>query len=172
MRRYSGLWGGDSRGYTDASLLEGVLLPCKFVRRGSREVAEETRENITRPRQSRRRIDWTIDMRFWKTTSSARIFSLELMANISLRDSSRWDSSDMTVLCQISSYCCLNTRSSSKTVEFSVSRNAVVFCSCFFSTFVNASRRILDCSSMYLRERVEFVSRSCNRLETALKKDS
>lgn len=48
----------------------------------------------------------------------------------------------------------------------------MVFWSCFFSTFVNASRKILDCSSMYFRERVEFVSRSWRRRETALKKDS
>jgi len=94
------------------------------------------------------------------------------MARISRRDSSRWLSREMTVLCQISSYCCLKPRSSSRTVLFKVSRNVVVFCSCFFSTFVNASRRILDCSSMYFRERVEFVSSSWRRRETALKKDS
>ena len=72
--------------------------------------------------------------------------------------------------CHISSYCCLKPRSSARTVLLSVSRKLVVFWSCFFSTLVNASRRILDCSSMYLSERVEFVSRSWRRRETALKK--
>jgi hypothetical protein len=132
----------------------------------------ETRENITRPRQSRRRMDCTIDIRFWNTTSSARMLSRVLIAKISRRDSSRWLSRDITVLCQISSYCCLNPRSSSRTVLFRVSRKVVVFCNCFFSTLMNASRRILDCSSMYFRERVEFVSRSWRRRDTALKKDS
>jgi hypothetical protein len=117
-------------------------------------------------------MDWTIDIRFWKTTSSARMLSLVLIARISRRDSSRWLSREMTVLCQISSYCCLKPRSSSRTVLLRMSRKVVVFCSCFFSTFEKASRRILDCSSMYFRESVEFVSRSWRRRETALKKDS
>ena len=94
------------------------------------------------------------------------------MARISLLDSSRWLSKEIMVDCQISSYCCLKPRSSARTVELSVSRKVVVFWSCFFSTLVNASRRILDCSSIYFRERVEFVSRSWRRRETALKKDS
>jgi len=132
----------------------------------------DTREKMTRPRQRSKRIAWTIDMRFWKTTSSAKMLSRVLMARISRRDSSRWLSRDMTVLCQISSYCCLKPRSSSRTVLFRVSRKVVVFCSCFFSTFMNASRSILDCSSMYFRERVELVSNSWRRRETALKNDS
>jgi hypothetical protein len=111
-----------------------------------------------------------MDMRFWKTTSSARMFSRVLMARISRRDSSRWLSREIIVDCQISSYCCLKPRSSARTVLLSVSRKLVVFCNCFFSTLVNASRKILDCSSMYLRDRVEFVSRSWRRRETALKK--
>ena len=94
------------------------------------------------------------------------------MARTSRRDLSRWLSREMTVLCQISSYCWRNWRSSSRTVLFSVSRKVVVFWSCFFSTLVNASRRMRDCSSMYFSERVEFVSRKLRRRETALKKDS
>lgn len=72
--------------------------------------------------------------------------------------------------CQISSYCCRNTRSSARTVLFSVSKKMVVFWSCFFSTLEKASLRIRDCSSMYFRDRVEFASSSCNLRETALKK--
>jgi len=88
---------------------------------------DETREKITSPRQRSSRMDCTIDILFWKTTSSARMLSRVLMARISRRDSSRCDSREMTVLCQISSYCCLKPRSSSRTVLLSVSRNVVVF---------------------------------------------
>jgi hypothetical protein len=70
------------------------------------------------------------------------------MARISRRDSSRCDSRDITVDCHISSYCCRISLSSVRTVLFNVSRKFVVLESCFFSTFVNASRRILDCASM------------------------
>ena len=52
------------------------------------------------------------------------------------------------------------------------SRNVDVLASWRFSTLLNASLRIRDCSSMYSRERVEFDSRLCSRLLTDLKKDS
>jgi hypothetical protein len=159
-----GLASGLSTGYPEKFL----ALLCRLWK--SIFPPAETREKITRPRQSSKRMDCTIDMRFWKMTSSARMLSLVLMARISRRDSSRWLSREMTVDCQISSYCCLKLRSSSKTVLLSVSRKVLVFCSCFFSTLEKASRRILDCCSMYPSESVELVSKSWSRLETALKK--
>jgi hypothetical protein len=153
-----------------SELTGGPKLRARACRGESRGPVPETQEKITKPRQRRRSTDCTIDMRFWKTTSSARMLSLVLMARISWRDSSRWLSSEMIVDCQISSYCCLKPPSSANTVLFNMSRKAVVFWSCFFSTLVNASRRILDCSSIYFRDRVEFASRSRRRRETALKK--
>ena len=92
------------------------------------------------------------------------------MAKISRRDSSRCPSKDITVDCHISSYCCRKVRNSARTVLLRVSKNVVVFWSCFFSTFEKASRRILDCSSMYFNDSVELVSSNCRRRETALKK--
>lgn len=170
LRRYSGLSPGLSSGLSIGKPERSLALLFRVGK--SIFAPPDTREKITSARQRSRRTDCTMDMRFWNTTSSARIFKRELIARISRRDSALWLSRDITVLCQISSHCCLKWRSSSSTVLFKVSRKVVVLESCFFSTLVNASRRMRDCSSMYFRDRVEFVSRKLRRRETALKKDS
>src|SRR5436190_13532237 len=78
----------------------------------------------------------------------------------------------MATDCQMWSYCCRNSLSSCRTVVFRFSRKVDVFASWRFSTLLKASRRILDCSSMYSSDRVELASSICRRLLTDLKNDS
>src|SRR3954451_21988927 len=115
---------------------------------------------------------WMTVTRFWKTSSSASTPSWALREWTSRWYCMRWCSNSRATDFQTWSYCSRNSFSSCRTVTFRFSRNVEVFASCRFSTLLNASRRMRDCSSMYRRERVEFDSSICSRLWTDLKKDS
>src|SRR5271155_5345606 len=129
-------------------------------------------ENKTSPRHIKTNMLCKIDMRFWKITSSASIARRELIARTSFWYCSRCVSSSITVDCQSWSYCWRKSRSSLRTVLLRYSRNVVVLDNCRCSTRPKASRRFLDCSSMYCNDKDELDSSIWRRFCTDLKKDS
>lgn len=140
---------GGLRGGDDSKKLVYLLPSCCTIGTSALEPSVPDLTKSTRPRHSNKSVDCTTAILFCHTSSSAMRLSLVPISPISDFCRSFMLSSSMTVLCHNWSYMVRKLLSSSMTVLLRWSRNFSVLASCLFSTFMKASRRARDCSSMY-----------------------